>query len=58
MRRFVSLFVLLPLAVVIVFVSVANRHVATFSLDPFGSAAPALSVTAPLFVLLFAALAV
>ncbi|MEO8668144.1 MAG: lipopolysaccharide assembly protein LapA domain-containing protein [Bauldia sp.] len=56
MRRFVSLFVLLPLAVVIVFISVANRHAATFSLDPFGSAAPALSVTAPLFVLLFVTL--
>jgi hypothetical protein len=57
MRRFVSLFVLLPLAIVIVFISVANRGAATFSLDPFGSAAPALSTTAPLFVFLFAALA-
>jgi hypothetical protein len=57
MRRFVSLFVLLPLAVVIVFISVANRGPATFSLDPFGAASPALSLTVPLFVLLFAALA-
>jgi hypothetical protein len=57
MRRFISLFVLLPLAVVIVFISVANRGAATFSLDPFGTAAPALSLTAPLFVFLFAALA-
>jgi hypothetical protein len=58
MRRFVSLFVLLPLAVVIVLISVANRHLATFSLDPFGSDAPALSVEAPLFVLLFATLVI
>lgn len=57
MRRFVSLFLLLPLAVVIVFLSVANRGPATFSLDPFNAAAPALSTTLPLFVLLFAALA-
>jgi hypothetical protein len=57
MRRFISLFVLLPLAVVIVFISVANRGAATFSLDPFGTASPALSMTAPLFVFLFAALA-
>jgi hypothetical protein len=57
MRRFVSLFVLLPLAVVIIFISVANRGPAVFSIDPFGSASPALSITVPLFVLLFAALA-
>jgi hypothetical protein len=57
MRRFVSLFVLLPLAVVIIFISVANRGPAVFSIDPFGSASPALSITVPLFVLLFAAIA-
>jgi hypothetical protein len=58
MRRFVSLFVLLPLAVAIVVISVANRGPATFSLDPFAAASPALSVTLPLFVLLFATLVI
>lgn len=57
MRRFTALFVLLPLAIVIVVLSVANRGDATFSLDPFGGNPPALSATAPLFVFLFAALA-
>ncbi|HMN84454.1 MAG TPA: LapA family protein [Bauldia sp.] len=56
MRRFLFLFVLVPLAVVIVALSVANRHAVTFSFDPV-TAAPALSFTAPLFVFLFAALA-
>ena len=56
MRRFLVLFVLLPLAIVIVVVSVANRRDAVVSLDPF-SPTPALSLTAPLFVFLFGALA-
>jgi hypothetical protein len=56
MRRFLALFVLLPLAVVIVTVSVANRAAVTFSLDPF-NAVSTLSATAPLYVFLFAALA-
>jgi uncharacterized integral membrane protein len=57
MRRFVILVILLPLAVIAVLVSVANRHLVSFSLDPFGAASPAWSVTAPLFVFLFAAFA-
>jgi hypothetical protein len=57
MRRILVLFVLLPLAVVIVILSVANRASVTFSLDPFGGNPPALSLTAPFFVFLFAALA-
>jgi hypothetical protein len=57
MRRFLYLVVLLPLAIVIVIVSVANRTLTTFSLDPFNMEAPAWSLTAPLFVLLFLTLA-
>ncbi len=56
MRRFIALFVLLPLAIVIVVLSVANRGDVTFSLDPFGGNPPALSATAPLFIFLFSAL--
>ncbi len=56
MRRFLVLFVLVPLAAVIVILSVANRGDVRFSLDPFTAAAPALSVSAPLFVFLFGAL--
>jgi len=55
MRRFVLLFVLLPVTIVVVVLSVANRSLVTFSLDPF-SATPALSLTAPFFFFLFASL--
>ena len=58
MRRFLFLVVLLPLAIIIVVISVANRSATTFSLDPFNMDAPAWSVTAPLFVVLFVTLAV
>jgi len=57
MRRFLILVVLVPLAVVIVILSVANRGEATLSLDPF-SLTPGLTLSAPFFVFLFAALAV
>jgi len=57
MRRFVYLFVLLPIAIVVVALSVANRGWVTFSLDPIGPAAPGWSLSAPLFVFLFAAVA-
>lgn len=58
MRRFLFLVLLVPLAIVIVVLSVANRHDATLSLDPFSAGGPVLSLTAPLYVLLFAALLV
>jgi hypothetical protein len=57
MRRFVTLFLVLPLTIVVVVLSVANRNSVTFSLDPIG-ATPALSLTAPLYFFLFAALAI
>lgn len=56
MRRFLILLILAPLAAVIVFFSVANRGPITVSLDPFHGDAPAIAFSAPLFVLLFAAL--
>jgi uncharacterized integral membrane protein len=54
MRRVLFLVVLVPLAIVIVILSVANRGAVVFSLDPFGG--NALAFAAPLFVFLFAAL--
>ena len=53
MRRFLVLFILVPLAVVAIVLSVANRGAVTVSLDPFGSASPRWAVELPLFVLLF-----
>jgi uncharacterized integral membrane protein len=55
MRRFLILFVLLPIAIVVVALSVANRGSVTFSLDPIGAAAPGWSASGPLYVFLFAA---
>jgi hypothetical protein len=57
MRRFVLLFIVVPLTIVVVVLSVANRSLVTFSLDPIG-AAPALSLTAPFFFFLFATLGI
>jgi uncharacterized integral membrane protein len=56
MRRFLFYCLVIPLAIVIIVVAVANRHVVTVSFDPFNTTAPALSFAIPLFVLLFAVL--
>ena len=56
MRRFVTLLLVVPLTIVVVVLSVANREAVTLSLDPIGSP-PALSLEAPLFFFLFAAIA-
>jgi uncharacterized integral membrane protein len=58
MRRFVILFVLGPLAVVAVAVSVAKREMVSFSFDPFGISSPPWAISAPLFVLLFGTLVI
>ncbi len=57
MRRFLYLFVVLPIALIVIALSVANRGWVTFSLDPIGPAAPGWSLSAPLFAFLFAAVA-
>ncbi len=53
MRKFVTVFVLVPLAIVIVMFAVANREVITVSFDPFDSANPAVAFKLPLFILVF-----
>jgi len=58
MRRFLVLFVLVPLAMVAIVLSVANRGSVTLSLDPFGGASPRWAIELPLFVVLFVTLAV
>ena len=58
MTRFLKNLVLIPIAVVMVALAVANRHVVTLSLDPFSPTdQPALTLEAPLFWFLFAAIA-
>jgi uncharacterized integral membrane protein len=55
MRRFLTLFVLLPTAVIVVLLSVANRGEVAFSLDPIHGATGGWAVKAPLFAMLFVA---
>ncbi len=55
-RRVLQVVILLPVAVVLVAFSLANRHAVTVSLDPFGGAEPSMSLSLPLFVLIFAVL--
>jgi uncharacterized integral membrane protein len=50
-RKIVAALVLVPLAVVIIALAVANRQPVTVSLDPFSADRPAASVTLPLFAL-------
>lgn len=54
--RIVLVVVVVPLAVILIALAVANRGAVAFTLDPFNPGNPALSWSLPLFVLLFASL--
>ncbi len=56
-NRFALVLVLVPLAIVLIALAVANRAPAAFTVDPFNPGNPALTYTLPFFVFLFAALA-
>ena len=53
MRKLFNYVFLLPLAILLILLSVANRQFVQVSLDPLSSEAPALSLELPLFVFLF-----
>ena len=55
-NRIVIVLILVPLAVILIALSVANREAISFTIDPFNPGNPALSYSAPLFVWLFASL--
>lgn len=57
LMRVLRWIVLVPAALILIAVSIANRSPVTFSLDPFNAADPAIAVEAPLFWFLFAAIA-
>jgi uncharacterized integral membrane protein len=57
LNRFVLIVVFVPLAIILVALAVANRGAASFTMDPFNPGNPGLTLQAPLFVLLFSALA-
>ncbi len=56
LNRVVTIVVLVPVAVVLIALAVANRASTPFTLDPFHPGNPGLTVSLPLFVWLFAAL--
>lgn len=55
MKKLLSWLIGIPAAVIVVFLSVANRQPVTFSLDPFAPDDPLFAADIPLFVLLLAA---
>jgi uncharacterized integral membrane protein len=56
MKRLATLLVLVPIAIVVVALAVANRQVVTFSIPPQVGDAPLYSFSLPLFAFLFVAL--
>ena len=58
MRRIFSVLVVIPLAIVLIALSVANRSPVPLRLDVFDPLNPALTVQAPLFIWLFGAMAI
>lgn len=57
LRRLTTLFIILPVAIVLVALAVANRGGVDFTLDPFHPGNPALTFRLPLFAYMFAAMA-
>lgn len=57
MNRILVFVFFLPLAVILIALAVANRTSVPFTIDPFNPGNPGLTVEAPLFVFLFAAIA-
>lgn len=55
MIRFIKALILLPVAVAVVLLAVANRSPVTVSLDPFSGDAPEFAIQTPLFAVIFAA---
>ena len=55
LRKLVFLFIALPVAILLILLSVANRQQVQMSLDPFNSVEPAFAFSLPFFVFLFAA---
>ena len=58
MRRLLGFLIVIPVALVLIVLAIANRAAVTVSLDPFAKETPAFAFTAPLFVFLLAALMV
>ncbi len=53
MKRLLQFLICVPLAIILISLSVANRHSVTLSFDPFSATDPAISFSVPLFWLIF-----
>jgi uncharacterized membrane protein YciS (DUF1049 family) len=58
MAGFIKALILVPVGFVIILLAIANRAPITISFDPFSEADPLLAVSAPLWLVLFIALAI
>ena len=58
MAGFIKALILVPVGFVIILLAIANRSPITISFDPFSDADPLLAVSAPLWLVLFIALAI
>ena len=58
MRKLITALVLVPLVIILVMFAVANREIITITFDPFDSVQPAFAFKLPLFLLMFALLAI
>lgn len=58
MTGFIKALILAPIGFVVILLAIANRTPVTISFDPFSSADPLLSFSAPLWLTLLATLAV
>jgi uncharacterized integral membrane protein len=56
--RFLKALILLPVAILVILLAVANRAPVTLSLDPFSQEAPEIAAQVPLFAVIFAAVMV
>lgn len=56
LNRFLTVVIFIPLAILLIALAVANRATVAFTIDPFNPGNPGLTVSLPLFVLLFATL--
>jgi uncharacterized integral membrane protein len=58
MIRFLKALILLPVAILVVLLAVANRAPVQLSLDPFSQDAPEFATSLPLFAVIFASVMV
>lgn len=56
--RIINFLFLIPLAIVLIALTVANRNIVPVSIDVFNPSNPALTFNAPMFVWIFGALAI